>query len=62
MTRRMAKQDMDADAIADWKFAALVVDHLCFLVFSLFIFFSTILIIVYPYLRHRPDFVIAEEK
>lgn len=40
--RKVALQaDVDEDAIADWKFAAMVVDRVCLIIFSAFIIGST---------------------
>uniref|UniRef100_A0A914WRM2 Uncharacterized protein n=1 Tax=Plectus sambesii TaxID=2011161 RepID=A0A914WRM2_9BILA len=37
VVRRMEKDDVDSDHISDWKFAAMAVDRLCLIVFSVFI-------------------------
>jgi hypothetical protein len=52
----MGQRDRDSDAIADWKFAALVMDRLCFCVFAAFIGLSTMLIFGFPYFRARYTF------
>ena len=41
ITKRMEKEDEDSDAENDWKFAAMVVDRLCLVIFSAFIVAST---------------------
>uniref|UniRef100_A0A914UM32 Uncharacterized protein n=1 Tax=Plectus sambesii TaxID=2011161 RepID=A0A914UM32_9BILA len=41
ITQRMQQEDEDEDAQNDWKFAAMVVDRLCLIVFSTFIVAST---------------------
>lgn len=40
-THASFQTDVDEDAIADWKFAAMVVDRVCLIVFSAFIVAST---------------------
>ncbi|GAB6031191.1 Acetylcholine Receptor [Chamberlinius hualienensis] len=41
VTRRMRKDDDDKEIVMDWKFAAMVVDRVCLIVFSLFTVIST---------------------
>lgn len=41
ITSRMEEEDKEYDSESDWKFAAMVVDRLCLIAFSIFIFFST---------------------
>ncbi len=39
--RALLQTDVDEDAIADWKFVAMVVDRMCLIIFSAFIVGST---------------------
>ena len=43
ITDRMRKEDDISEIIAEWKFAATVLDRLCLIVFSLFTVLSTVL-------------------
>uniref|UniRef100_A0A8D8VS29 Neuronal acetylcholine receptor subunit alpha-7 n=1 Tax=Cacopsylla melanoneura TaxID=428564 RepID=A0A8D8VS29_9HEMI len=46
ITARMKKADEEADTISDWKFAAMVVDRLCLIVFTLFTIIATITVLL----------------
>lgn len=41
ITGRMRKEDKVSDIIAEWKYAAMVVDRVCLIVFTLFTVLST---------------------
>ena len=41
ITRRLAEQDEAGERQNEWKFAAMVIDRLCLVVFSFFIAVST---------------------
>ncbi|KAL2714246.1 acetylcholine receptor subunit alpha-type acr-16 isoform X1 [Vespula squamosa] len=45
ITSRMRKADENDEVINDWKFAAMVVDRLCLIVFTLFTVLATIVIL-----------------
>ncbi|VDP43356.1 unnamed protein product [Soboliphyme baturini] len=45
ITERMHKEDEDHEIIVDWKFAAMVIDRLCLIVFTMFLFVGTCAII-----------------
>ncbi|XP_076641331.1 nicotinic acetylcholine receptor alpha6 [Halictus rubicundus] len=45
ITDRMKKADEGEDVISDWKFAAMVVDRLCLIIFTLFTLLATIVIL-----------------
>ncbi|XP_063700655.1 neuronal acetylcholine receptor subunit alpha-7-like isoform X2 [Culicoides brevitarsis] len=46
ITQRMKKADDDADLISDWKFAAMVVDRFCLIVFTLFTIIATVAVLL----------------
>lgn len=46
VVRRMQKDDVDSDHISDWKFAAMAVDRLCLIVFSVFIIGTSLAILL----------------
>ncbi|KAI5744478.1 hypothetical protein M8J76_002591 [Diaphorina citri] len=46
ITARMKKSDEEAETISDWKFAAMVVDRLCLIVFTLFTIIATITVLL----------------
>ncbi|XP_014298481.1 acetylcholine receptor subunit alpha-type acr-16 [Microplitis demolitor] len=46
ITKRMKKADWEAEVISDWKFAAMAVDRLCLIVFSLFTVIATIAVLL----------------
>lgn len=43
ITARLRKDDADADVVSDWQFAAMVVDRICLINFTIFTVASTIL-------------------
>ena len=45
ITGRMRKADEEAEIISDWKFAAMVVDRFCLIVFTLFTVIATIAVL-----------------
>ncbi|XP_025075030.1 acetylcholine receptor subunit alpha-type acr-16 [Pogonomyrmex barbatus] len=45
ITSRMKKADEDDEVISDWKFAAMVVDRLCLIIFTLFTILATVVIL-----------------
>ncbi|XP_024947816.1 acetylcholine receptor subunit alpha-type acr-16 isoform X6 [Cephus cinctus] len=45
ITSRMKKSDEEAEVISDWKFAAMVVDRFCLIVFTLFTLIATIAVL-----------------
>lgn len=45
ITDRMKKADEGDEIISDWKFAAMVVDRLCLIVFTMFTVLATIVIL-----------------
>lgn len=46
ITGRMKKRDEEADLISDWKFAAMVVDRFCLIVFTLFTIIATVTVLL----------------
>jgi len=44
VTRRMLSDDEKSEETNDWKFAAMVIDRLCFWIFSLYLIIATIAI------------------
>lgn len=42
----MRKEDEDHDVARDWKFAAMVVDRLCLIFFTLFTIIATIAVLL----------------
>ncbi|KAG7206032.1 hypothetical protein KM043_003435 [Ampulex compressa] len=45
ITGRMKKADADDEVISDWKYAAMVVDRLCLIIFTLFTILATVVIL-----------------
>lgn len=43
---QMRKDDEDADISRDWKFAAMVVDRLCLIIFTLFTIVATLAVLL----------------
>ncbi|XP_046866482.1 neuronal acetylcholine receptor subunit alpha-7 isoform X4 [Drosophila willistoni] len=46
ITARMRKADDEAELISDWKFAAMVVDRFCLIVFTLFTIIATVTVLL----------------
>ncbi|XP_046403893.1 neuronal acetylcholine receptor subunit alpha-7 isoform X4 [Ischnura elegans] len=46
ITNRMRKADEEAELISDWKFAAMVVDRFCLIVFTLFTVIATVAVLL----------------
>ncbi|XP_075215943.1 nicotinic acetylcholine receptor alpha6 isoform X2 [Lycorma delicatula] len=46
ITNRMKKADEEAEIISDWKFAAMVVDRFCLIVFTLFTIIATVAVLL----------------
>lgn len=46
ITNRMKKADEEAELISDWKFAAMVVDRFCLIVFTLFTIIATVAVLL----------------
>ncbi|KAI8043121.1 hypothetical protein M5D96_004447 [Drosophila gunungcola] len=46
ITARMRKADDEAELIGDWKFAAMVVDRFCLIVFTLFTIIATVTVLL----------------
>uniref|UniRef100_A0A336MBW8 CSON009239 protein n=1 Tax=Culicoides sonorensis TaxID=179676 RepID=A0A336MBW8_CULSO len=46
ITARMKKADDEAELISDWKFAAMVVDRFCLIVFTLFTIIATVAVLL----------------
>lgn len=46
ITGRLRKKDEEAEVISDWKFAAMVVDRFCLIVFTLFTIIATIAVLL----------------
>ncbi|XP_047984808.1 neuronal acetylcholine receptor subunit alpha-7 isoform X1 [Leguminivora glycinivorella] len=46
ITDQMRKDDEDADISRDWKFAAMVVDRLCLIIFTLFTIIATLAVLL----------------
>ncbi|XP_037912237.1 neuronal acetylcholine receptor subunit alpha-7 isoform X2 [Hermetia illucens] len=46
ITARMRKSDEEAEIISDWKFAAMVVDRFCLIVFTLFTIIATVTVLL----------------
>ena len=44
MTRHMKDEAQDADETSDWKWAAMVIDRLCFWVFTAYLIIATLVI------------------
>lgn len=43
--KQLRKEDEDKDVASDWKFAAMVVDRLCLIIFTLFTIIATIAVL-----------------
>ncbi|XP_044006695.1 neuronal acetylcholine receptor subunit alpha-7 isoform X2 [Aphidius gifuensis] len=46
ITKRMKRADVEAEVISDWKFAAMVVDRLCLILFTMFTVIATITVLL----------------
>ncbi|XP_015127141.1 neuronal acetylcholine receptor subunit alpha-7 [Diachasma alloeum] len=46
ITKRMKKAEVEAEIISDWKFAAMVVDRLCLILFTMFTVIATIAVLL----------------
>lgn len=46
VTSRMKKAEEDAEVVADWKFAAMVVDRMCLIVFTSFTIIATVAVLL----------------
>lgn len=46
ITGRMRKSDEEADIISDWKFAAMVVDRFCLIIFTMFTVIATVAVLL----------------
>lgn len=46
ITGRMRKADEEAELISDWKFAAMVVDRFCLIVFTMFTVIATVAVLL----------------
>lgn len=46
ITNRMKKADEEAEVISDWKFAAMVVDRFCLIIFTMFTIIATVAVLV----------------
>lgn len=46
ITNRMKKADEEADVISDWKFAAMVVDRFCLIIFTMFTIIATVAVLL----------------
>ncbi|KAL7297584.1 hypothetical protein TKK_0009261 [Trichogramma kaykai] len=46
ITSRMKKSDIESEVISDWKFAAMVVDRFCLIVFTLFTVMATVAVLL----------------
>nr|AWX65634.1 nicotinic acetylcholine receptor alpha 6 subunit [Laodelphax striatellus] len=46
ITNRMKKADEEAELISDWKFAAMVVDRFCLIVFTMFTIIATVAVLL----------------
>jgi len=46
ITGRMRQADEKADLISDWKFAAMVVDRFCLIIFTLFTVIATVAVLL----------------
>lgn len=45
ITSRMRKNEEEADIISDWKFAAIVMDRFCLIIFTLFTIIATLVVL-----------------
>lgn len=46
ITNRMKKADEEAEVISDWKFAAMVVDRFCLIIFTMFTIIATVAVLL----------------
>ncbi|KAF4528361.1 hypothetical protein B566_EDAN006618 [Ephemera danica] len=46
ITTRIKRADEEAELISDWKFAAMVVDRFCLIIFTLFTVIATVAVLV----------------
>ncbi|XP_045482655.1 neuronal acetylcholine receptor subunit alpha-7 isoform X8 [Harmonia axyridis] len=46
ITNRMKKSDEEAEVISDWKFAAMVVDRFCLIIFTMFTIIATVFVLL----------------
>lgn len=46
ITNRMKKADEEAEVISDWKFAAMVVDRFCLIIFTMFTVIATVAVLL----------------
>ena len=46
ITGRMRKADDEAELISDWKFAAMVVDRFCLIIFTMFTIIATVAVLL----------------
>ncbi|XP_031337751.1 neuronal acetylcholine receptor subunit alpha-7 isoform X10 [Photinus pyralis] len=46
ITARMRKADEEAEVISDWKFAAMVVDRFCLIIFTMFTIIATVAVLL----------------
>nr|ACP31291.1 nicotinic acetylcholine receptor a6 subunit isoform XV [Tribolium castaneum] len=46
ITNRMKKADEEAEVISDWKFAAMVVDRFCVIIFTMFAIIATVAVLL----------------
>lgn len=46
ITSRMKKADEEAEVISDWKFAAMVVDRFCLIIFTMFTIIATVAVLL----------------
>lgn len=46
ITTRMKKADEEAEVISDWKFAAMVVDRFCLIIFTMFTIIATVAVLL----------------
>nr|CAD7437833.1 unnamed protein product [Timema bartmani]CAD7457799.1 unnamed protein product [Timema tahoe] len=46
ITGRMRKEDEEAELISDWKFAAMVVDRFCLIIFTMFTVIATVAVLL----------------
>lgn len=46
ITARMRKADDEAELISDWKFAAMVVDRFCLIIFTMFTIIATVAVLL----------------
>lgn len=57
-----SQEDSDkTDETNDWKFAAMVIDRLCFWIFSTYLFVTTTAIFLSPSFDYRPSVSTMEE-